>query len=116
MKFDEDKKQKSLIKAEALSEDFDPNEAKEFAQKHKSAKWYDDFVLLYSMVTDKDFKLDKKTYIAIAGALAYVVLPIDIIPDFIPAVGFIDDVFVVGVVMKSISDEIERFKAHKVEV
>ena len=50
--------------------------------------------------------------IAIAGALAYVVLPIDIIPDFIPGVGFIDDIFVVGIVMKSISDEIERYKSY----
>ncbi len=116
MKLDDDKKRKSLIKAEALSEDFDPDEAKEFAEKHKNAKWYDDFVLLYNMVTDKQFKLDKKTYIAIAGALAYVVLPIDIVPDFIPGVGFIDDVFVVGIVMKSISDEIERFKVHNEEV
>ena len=116
MEFDEEKKHKALIKAEALSTDFDPKEAEEFAQKHKGAKWYDDFVLLYDMVTDKDFKLDKKTYIAIAGALAYVVFPIDIIPDFIPGVGFIDDVFVVGIVMKNISDELEQFKAHKGEV
>ena len=116
MEFDDEKKHKALIKAEALSEDFDPKEADEFAQKHKGAKWYDDFVLLYDMVTDKDFVLDKKTYIAIAGALAYVVLPIDIIPDFIPGVGFVDDIFVVGIVMKSISDEIERFKTYKVEV
>ena len=116
MEFDEEKKHKALMKAEALSEDFDPKEADAFAQKHKDAKWYDDFMLLYNMVTDKDFTLDKKTYMLIAGALAYVVLPIDIIPDFIPAVGFIDDIFVVGIVMKSISDELERFKAHKGEV
>lgn len=45
------------------------------------------------------------SYLAIAGALAYVVLPIDVIPDFIPGVGFLDDVFVIGMVMKSISDE-----------
>lgn len=49
----------------------------------------------------------------IAGALAYVVLPIDIIPDFIPWVGFIDDIFVVGFVMKSIDDDIQRYKAFK---
>ena len=116
MNFDDERKHKALIKAETLSEDFDPKEAEDFAKKHTDAKWYDDFVLLYDMVTDKHFKIDKKTYLAIAGALAYVVLPIDIIPDFIPAVGFIDDVFVVGIVMKSISDDIERFKAHKGEV
>lgn len=113
MEFDDNKKEKSLRKAEELSEDFDPEEAQEFAQKHKGAKWYDDFVLLYDMVIDKEFELDRTTYMIIAGALAYVVLPIDIIPDFIPVVGFIDDIFVLSMAMKSISDEIERFKAYK---
>ena len=112
MQFDDEKKNKALIKAESMAYDFDPEEAEQFAQKHKGAKWYDDFVLLYDMVTDKKFKISKTAYIAIAGALAYVVLPIDIIPDFIPGVGFIDDIFVVGIVMKSISDEIERYKTY----
>lgn len=116
MQFDETLKNKALQKAESLADEFDPKEAKAFAQKHKGAKWYDDFVLLYEMVTAKGFKLNTRTYIAIAGALAYVVLPIDVIPDFIPGVGFVDDIFVIGIVMKSISDEIERFKAYQKEV
>ena len=115
MQLDSEKQKKALIKAESLAEEFDPEEAEAFAKKHKGAAWYDDFKLLYDMVTDKDFTLSKQTYIAIAGALAYVVLPIDIIPDFIPGVGFIDDIFVVGFVMKSINDEIERYKAFKGE-
>jgi len=113
MQLDDEKKDKALSKAKSLAEDFDPKEAKAFVQKHKGAKWYDDFVLLYDMVTDKKFELNTTTYLAIAGALAYVVLPIDVIPDFIPVVGFIDDIFVVGIVMKSISDEVERFKEYK---
>jgi|LGVE01.1.fsa_nt_gb uncharacterized membrane protein YkvA (DUF1232 family) len=112
MNFDQEKKTKALEKAKTLADEFDPEEAEQFAQKHRGAKWYDDFVLLYNMVTDKKFKINKTAYIAIAGALAYVVLPIDVIPDFIPGVGFIDDVFVVGIVMKSISDEIERYKSY----
>ena len=104
-----DKKQ-ALILAEQSANDFDTKEAEQFAKKHKKTTWYKDFMLLYHMVTDKNFEIDTTTYLAIAGALAYVVLPIDIIPDFIPGVGFIDDVFVVGMVMKSISDEIERYK------
>ena len=111
MNFDEEKKNKALIKAEEMADEFDAEEAEAFAQKHKAAKWYEDFILLFKMVTDKDFEISSAAYLAIAGALAYVVLPIDVIPDFILGVGFLDDVFVIGVVMKSIADEIERYKA-----
>ena len=112
MNFDQEKQKKALQKAETMADEFDPEEAEQFARKHRGAKWYDDFVLLYAMVTDKKFKINKTAYIAIAGALAYVVLPIDVIPDFIPGVGFIDDIFVISIVMKSISDEIERYKSY----
>ena len=101
---------KALNRAESMANDFDPKEAGEFAQKNTNKEWYKDFKLLYDMISDSNFTIDASTYIAIAGALAYVVFPIDIIPDFILGVGFIDDVFVVGMVMKSLSDEIERYK------
>jgi uncharacterized membrane protein YkvA (DUF1232 family) len=113
MQLDEEKKHKALVKAETLAEEFDPEEAEAFAKKHKNANWYDDFILLFKMITDKEFDISKAAYIAIAGALAYAVLPIDVIPDFIPGVGFVDDVFVIGMVMKSISDEIARYKKFK---
>ncbi len=45
----------------------------------------------------------------IAGALAYIVFPIDIIPDFIFGVGFFDDAFVLGTVMKKLSAEIQKY-------
>ena len=113
MQLDDEKQKKALIKAESLADDFDEREAEEFAKKHQDAKWYDDFMLLFQMITDDTFKLETRTYVMIAGALAYVVLPIDVIPDFIPGIGFVDDLFVVGFVMKSLTDEIERFKAEK---
>ena len=113
MQLDDEKKHKALIKAEEMADEFDAEEAKAFADKHKGAAWYDDFVLLFKMITDKKFEVSKVAYLAIAGALAYVVLPIDVIPDFIPGIGFIDDMFVIGMVMKSISDEIERYKAFR---
>lgn len=112
MELDEVKKQKALQAAKNLADDFDEDEAKEFINRHKNAKWYDNFILLYQMITDKDFKVSKKTYLTIAGALAYAVLPLDVIPDFIPGVGFIDDAFVLSMAIKSVSDEIERFKKY----
>jgi len=110
MQLDDTQKHKALEQAEIIAETFDPDEAEAFAEKHKGAKWYDDFVLLFQMITDKKFTVSNAAYLSIAGALAYVVLPIDVIPDFIPGVGFVDDMFVIGMVMKSISDEIERYR------
>ncbi len=104
---------KALIRAKSMANDFDAKEAGEFAKKHTDKEWYMDFKLLYDMIIDSNFTIDTSTYLAIAGALAYVVFPIDVIPDFILGVGYVDDVFVVGMVMKSISDEIERYKTYR---
>lgn len=111
MQFDEEKKHKALVKAEAMAEDFDAEGSEAFSQKHKGAKWYEDFILLFKMLSDKDFNISTGAYFAIAGALAYAVLPIDVIPNFIPGLGFVDDVFVLGFVMKRVSDEIEHYTA-----
>ncbi len=48
--------------------------------------------LLYGLITDaRVSNLDK---LVLAGAIAYIVMPIDLIPDFIPFIGEVDDVFV----------------------
>ena len=38
----------------------------------------------------------------IALALAYLTLPIDLVPDFIPVIGYADDVIVVGIALRSV--------------
>ena len=81
--------------------------------QNRNKSWYEDFALLYKMIRDKEYKLDNKTKLVIAGALAYVVLPVDIIPDFIPIIGWIDDAFVLGFTIKSLREEIDRYKAFR---
>jgi uncharacterized membrane protein YkvA (DUF1232 family) len=112
MVFSDAQKDKALEMAKSLAETFKIEEAKSFAKKHIDLSWLGDFTLLYGMVTDKDFRLDKTTYLLIAGALAYAVMPMDVIPDFIPGMGFVDDAFVVSSVMKKIGDEVARYRAH----
>ena len=109
MKFN---KEKALNQAQELAKDFNASEADEFASKHEDKAWYSDFITLLDMLRDDSFRLDSKTYLAIAGALAYVVLPLDVIPDFIPGIGFLDDIFVVSIVIKSLADEVARYKEH----
>ena len=47
--------------------------------------------------------------IVIAG-LIYVVSPIDLIPDTIPGVGFLDDVSVIGCVLKTVRTALDSFR------
>lgn len=47
--------------------------------------------LLYGLLTDKRVSAIDK--LVVAGAIAYIVLPLDIIPDFVPFLGEVDDVF-----------------------
>jgi uncharacterized membrane protein YkvA (DUF1232 family) len=71
--------------------------------------------LLFQMIIDKNYLVSAKTYAIIAGALAYVVLPFDVIPDFLPGVGFIDDAFIITMVVNQLRDEIENYKKYKNE-
>ncbi len=105
-------KEKALSQAETLANDFNETEAQEYISKHKNKAWYEDFILLLNILRDDSFHIDMKTYLSIAGALAYVIMPVDIIPDFIPGIGFIDDIFVVGIVIKNLSDEMQRYRYH----
>ena len=48
--------------------------------------------LLGGLLTDRRVaSIDK---LMVAGAIAYIVMPIDVIPDFIPFLGEVDDVFI----------------------
>jgi uncharacterized membrane protein YkvA (DUF1232 family) len=47
--------------------------------------------------------------ILVVGAILYVLTPIDVIPDFIPGIGLLDDAAVVTFVLRRVRDEIEAF-------
>jgi uncharacterized membrane protein YkvA (DUF1232 family) len=52
---------------------------------------------------------------AIVFALIYVLSPIDLIPDFIPVVGYVDDAAVVGLCLIMVEQDLHDYKAWKVE-
>ena len=49
------------------------------------------------------------TILAIMSALIYVLSPVDIIPDFIPFVGHLDDVAVIGLCLSMVKTDIEVY-------
>ena len=66
---------------------------------------------LLRAVARGNYRLRKETLILIAGAVLYFVIPIDVIPDFIPVAGFIDDAAVIAWVVKTCKTEIDVFRA-----
>ncbi len=48
---------------------------------------------------------------AIVFALLYVLSPVDLIPDFIPVVGYIDDAAVVGLCLMMVEQDLHNYKA-----
>jgi uncharacterized membrane protein YkvA (DUF1232 family) len=67
-------------------------------------------LLLHYVLKSPDVPLEDKA--KIYGALGYFILPIDLIPDFIPAVGYSDDVaalaFALHAVWKNVTPEIKE--------
>ncbi|TDG37908.1 DUF1232 domain-containing protein [Pedobacter changchengzhani] len=74
-------------------------------------------VLLFAVSKDYvngDYtEIPKRSIIAILGGLIYFLSPIDVIPDFIPVLGLIDDVFVLNLVYKQVVKDLEKYKIWK---
>ncbi|MGO1752037.1 MAG: YkvA family protein [Psychroflexus sp.] len=52
-----------------------------------------------------------KTVSAIAFSLLYILNPLDLVPDFIPFLGYLDDITIVNFALKFIGDDIESYRA-----
>jgi len=55
------------------------------------------------------YRLPWKTVAALSAALAYFLSPIDLIPDFIPVTGFIDDAAVLALVFGAAEADLRRY-------
>jgi len=52
--------------------------------------------------------LPKAAKVALAAAVLYLVSPIDLIPDFIPGLGYLDDVFVAAILVDGMLNFVNR--------
>lgn len=68
--------------------------------------------LIKAYVQGNYTKLPLITLIKITAALLYFVMPFDFIPDFLPFVGFADDLAIVVWVGKVIKEELDEFEKH----
>ena len=73
-----------------------------------------DIPVLISLVrayVDKTYvEIPIGSILAIIGALIYFLSPVDLIPDSIPGLGYLDDVAVLGVAFKLVHDDVAEYK------
>ena len=73
---------------------------------------------LYALFKDSvrgDYKLHASNIAIIGGGLLYFVLPVDLIPDIIPVIGYLDDLAVLTTIMTSLKGEIDEYRSWKAE-
>ena len=83
----------------------------------KLRRFSTDIRLMFSLLRDfwngRYRKVPWKTIAAIAGALPYVLNPLDLIPDLILGFGFLDDAGVVALCLKLVESDLHRYAAWK---
>jgi uncharacterized membrane protein YkvA (DUF1232 family) len=81
------------------------------------AKYCNDLCEIFELLRDRAKGSYKetpwRTIAALTGALIYVLSPIDLIFDFIPGIGFLDDALVIGLAIKLAQPDLEKYRAWK---
>ena len=81
------------------------------------AKFKDDVLLVFSMLKDYvkgDYKqVPWRTIAVLVGALAYVVSPLDLIPDVMPVIGWADDCLALAGALAFAKMDLDEYKAWK---
>lgn len=83
----------------------------------KLQRFSGDIKLMFAMISDywngRYRNVPWKSVAAIAGALLYVLNPLDVIPDLILGIGFVDDAGVVALCLRLVESDLIRYAAWK---
>ena len=112
--------QKSKSKAEKLLQDKEKtkstiDKAIKKAEKVKGPieKAWNQLQLMFLLIKDyisKDYKdIPFGSIVAVVAGIIYFLSPVDVIPDFIPGIGYIDDLFVLSIVYVQVSVDLEKY-------
>ena len=74
----------------------------------KDVKVY--FRMLSDVFSRRYTRVPKGTVAAIVGTLLYVLSPVDVIPDVIPVVGYLDDAAVLALCLKFVKHDVDEYK------
>lgn len=82
-------------------------------------RYIEDVKLLFAVIKDywsgEYREIPWGSIAAIVAALLYVLSPIDLIPDFIPVIGLVDDALVVAVCLSFVEQDLHEYKKWKLK-
>ena len=76
------------------------------------------FLLLVRMIEAAlrgEYEIDLGSLALLITVVIYVISPIDAAPDFLPFIGWLDDISVVGIIFKILEDMISKFEKYEKE-
>ena len=92
----------------------DEEKGKSKAKEGVIAEMYEEICDLFAMLSayakGQYRDVPWKSIAAIGAALAYLICPFDIIPDFIPGIGMLDDMIVLGLCLKTVKIDLDKFR------
>jgi len=65
--------------------------------------------LLNAYATKRYQEIPAENLLSIIGAVAYFVSPMDLIPDFVAGIGYLDDALIVRAVQRQVKTDLDRF-------
>jgi uncharacterized membrane protein YkvA (DUF1232 family) len=65
------------------------------------ARFVPDCVVLFGRLLS-DARISRRAKLVLVGLVAYLSMPLDLVPDFIPIVGQLDDAIIVAVVLRTV--------------
>jgi uncharacterized membrane protein YkvA (DUF1232 family) len=98
-----------LVLVTKLSQKLGRVKWKEFNRQGVKEKFFTMGRMMKAYVKGEYRQIPWKPLLLIAAAVIYFVNPIDLIPDWIPGLGFTDDLGILLTVYKSVEHEIEKF-------
>lgn len=110
-------KAKNILSNKQNAEEFVRDISKKLEKIPKIGSYFSDVPTLCLMVMDYADGSYKKiplvTMLGIVIALVYFLSPIDIIPDWFPGVGHVDDLAIIGLAIDAAHNDIKDYKAWK---
>ncbi len=70
--------------------------------------------LLKSYASGEYRDVEMKNLVMMIASLVYFLSPLDLLPDFLPILGYADDIALLTFVIKTVSEEIEKYELWKI--